>query len=167
MDSWLETKSFPLSLVSASGFVFKEDKILLIKDKKRGWSFPGGVSDKGEAILDCLKREIYEESSIVIEPRKLVGVYQRLKGKPGYGPLEGVELPPVIVLTFICDYLDGKESISEESEDVCWVTIDKAKELIDEPYVRLTLNDLIDFDGDIFFRSFDSMEDIKDKYGIK
>ena len=47
------------------------------------------------------------------------------------------------------------------------MTIDKAKELIDEPYVRLTLNDLIDFDGDVYFRSFDSMEDIKDKYGIK
>ena len=34
MDKWLETRQFPTSLVSASGFVFKEDKVLMIKHKK-------------------------------------------------------------------------------------------------------------------------------------
>lgn len=44
----------------------------MIKDTNRGWSFPGGVSEKGKAILDCLKREIFEESGIIIEPKSLL-----------------------------------------------------------------------------------------------
>lgn len=161
MDKWLETKQFPTSLVSASGFVLKEDKVLMIKDTNRGWSFPGGVSEKGEAILDCLKREIFEESGIIIEPKKLIGVYQRLKSKPGYGPLEGGELPPVIVLTFLCDYKGGKETVSQESDEVSWFDIQEAKELIKNPYVLLTYNDFLNYNNDVFFRSFDKIEDLK------
>lgn len=155
MDKWLQTKQFPTSLVSASGIVVKDDKILMIKHKKRGWSFPGGVSDSGEAILDCLKREINEESGINVKPGKLFGVYQRLKTKPGYGPLEGVELPPVIVLVFVCEYVDGKESISDESDDVSWFTIEEAKQLITDSFAKLCLNDYLFFKGDIFFNCVD------------
>ena len=161
MDNWLETKEFPTSLISASGFVFRQDKVLMVKDKRRGWSFPGGVSDQGEAVLDCLKREIFEESGINIEAKNLIGVYQRLQPKPGYGPLQGTYLPPVIVLTFICDYVDGKERVSEESDEIGWFKIEEAKELINDVFVKMTLNDLLNYDGNVFFRSFDKMEDLK------
>ena len=41
-------------------------------------------------IIDTLKREVLEESGIVCEPEHLVGVYQNLLVKEGYGPLEGM-----------------------------------------------------------------------------
>ena len=41
--------------------------------------------------------------------KKFVGIYQRLNTKDGYGPLEGMILPPVVNLTFICKYIDGNE----------------------------------------------------------
>lgn len=161
MDKWLETRQFPTSLISASGFVFKEDKVLMIKHKKRGWSFPGGVSDEGEPVLDCLKREIYEESGINVEPKELIGVYQRLKPMPGYGPLQGSEVPPVIVLAFKCDYLEGKETVSEENDDAAWFTLQEAKQLISDPYTMLTFNDLLEYDGNVSFRYFETTQDIR------
>ena len=46
----------------------------------------------------------------------------------GYGPLEGMILPPVVNLTFICKYIDGNENVSDESIEVGWFTPNIAKE---------------------------------------
>lgn len=79
--------------------------------------------EQGEAILDGLKREIFEESGIVAKPENIVEIYQRLSPKAGYEPLEGMVLPPTVNLTFICKYEGGKETISDESIEVnCFFT---------------------------------------------
>lgn len=106
MDEWLKTRNLPLHFISVAGLVYKGDEVLLIKSKRRGWEIPGGVVEQGEDIMSGLKREIFEESGIVAEPEKFVGIYQRLNTKDGYGPLEGMILPPVVNLTFICKYID-------------------------------------------------------------
>lgn len=85
MDNWLETRLLPVHFVSAAGLVYKDDKVLLIKTPKRGWELPGGVVEQGESILDGLRREIFEESGVISEAEKMVGIYQRLPSKPGYG----------------------------------------------------------------------------------
>ncbi len=160
MDKWLETKEFPLSLISASGFIFKDGKILMTRHRKRGWCFPGGIAEAGEDVLTCLKREIQEESGVEVAPDHLVGVYQRVKPKPGYGPLEGSLLPPVIVLTFVCDYIGGRETVSEECPEVTWHTLEEAKELISDPFVRKTFEDLLGYDGKVSFGAFEKKEDL-------
>ena len=68
MDNWLETKQLQVHFVSAAGIVYKGDKVLLIRTARRGWEYPGGIVEQGEAILDGLKREILEESGIIAEP---------------------------------------------------------------------------------------------------
>ena len=55
MDNWLETKNLQVHFVSAAGVVFREGKVLMIRSERRGWEFPGGVVEQGEAILDGLK----------------------------------------------------------------------------------------------------------------
>lgn len=159
VDNWLETKQFPLSMISAAGFVFKDGKILMVRHHKRGWSFPGGVAEQGEAVLDCLKREILEESGITAEPEHLVGVYQRLRAKAGYGPLEGSELPPVIVLTFICDYSRGEEIVSEECTDVAWFTLEQAAEAITDTNTKRMFEDMFRYEGNVIFDVFGNEKD--------
>ena len=108
MDKWVEMKQLQVHFVSAAGLVYKNDKVLLIRSARRGWEFPGGVVEQGEAILDGLKREICEESGIIAEPRCLAGICQRLTMKEGYGPLEGMMIPPNVSILFICDYVSGE-----------------------------------------------------------
>lgn len=55
----------------AVGVLQKDGKILICQRKKGSryglkWEFPGGKLESGETILDCLKRELGEELSIVI-----------------------------------------------------------------------------------------------------
>ena len=154
MDKWLETRQLQVHFVSAAGLVYKDDKVLLIKSKKRGWEIPGGVIEQGEAILDGLKREIFEESGIIAKPENIVGIYQRVSSKAGYGPLEGMVLPPTVNLTFICKYEGGKETVSDESIEVDWFLPDEAKERITDPYIKKLFVDMLEFDGKQRFVTF-------------
>ena len=134
MDEWLKTRNLPLHFISVAGLVYKGDEVLLIKSKRRGWEIPGGVVEQGEDIMSGLKREIFEESGIVAEPEKFVGIYQRLNTKDGYGPLEGMILPPVVNLTFICKYI---------------ITV---------PDIKKRVCDMLEFDGKQHFSTFENID---------
>jgi len=159
MDKWLETKQLQVHFVSAAGLVFKEDKVLLIRSQRRGWEFPGGVMEQGETLLDCLKREIREESGIDARPRCLAGIYQRLNLKPGFGPLEGMMIPTTVNLVFICDYEGGIPTPSDESLEVGWFTPEEAKEMVTSPHIRKALIEMLNYDGKVYFGAFMRNED--------
>ena len=115
----------------------------------------GGTVEQGETITDALRREIYEESGIHCEPEHLTGIYQNLIVKDGYGPLEGMTIPPIINLAFICRYIDGEASVSEESEDVRWVTPEEATGMVTHPLYAKRLTDMLRTDGSVVFSSYE------------
>lgn len=54
----------------------EEGRVLLIRrGDGRGWSLPGGIMEPGEGVVDCLLREVWEETGLEVEPLHLVGVY--------------------------------------------------------------------------------------------
>ena len=154
MDNWVESKQLPVHFLSASGLVFKDGKVLLVRTSNRGWEFPGGVIEQGEDLITGLKREILEESGIVAEPRSFCGCYQRLTKRPGYGPLEGMMIPTTVTLTFVCDYVSGTERITDESMETGWFTPEEALNKVTTPHIRKELEDLLDFNGKQCFASF-------------
>lgn len=155
MDDWLYTKELPVNFIAASGLVYREKKVLLLRSKRLGWEFPGGVVNAGESILDGLKREILEETGIIAKPVNLVGVYQNLSKKKGYGPLEGMDLPPTVNFSFICKYISGVEKTSEESEEVGWFTPEEARKMVTFPSYDKRLADMLAFDGGQHFYTFE------------
>ena len=152
MDNWMT--EFPVHFVSAAGVVFKEDKVLLIRSDRRGWEFPGGVVEHGEAVIDALKREIFEESGINAEPEYLTGIYQNVAFKQGYGPLEGLTLPTTVNLVFRCRYVGGVETVSEESREVGWFTPEDAVNMITQSYLKKEFEDALGGRGVIHFDTF-------------
>ena len=55
------------------GLIFRGDTILLSK-LWNGYSFPGGGVMRGELLADALKREVFEETGIKVQPDKVVEV---------------------------------------------------------------------------------------------
>ncbi len=159
MDRWVEERRLQVHFVSAAGLVYRDGRVLLIRSDRRGWEIPGGVVEQGETVLDCLKREILEESGIIAEPKFLAGINQRLNTKPGYGPLEGLTIPPTVNLIFICSYAGGTERISDESREVGWFTPDEAKAMVTLPPLRKILEEAMASDGSMFFSAFVRNED--------
>jgi len=39
------------------------------------WGLPGGLIEIGETISQCVVREVLEETGLLVEPTRLVGVY--------------------------------------------------------------------------------------------
>lgn len=154
MDHWLETKQLQVHFVSAAGVVYKDGKVLLIRTARRGWEYPGGVVEQGEAILDALKREILEESGIIAEPECMTGIYQNLLKKNGYGPLEGMILPTTVNLVFRCRYVGGEPAASDESLEAGWFTPDEAMLRITQPYFRKAFEDAHHYRGEQHFGTF-------------
>ena len=150
MDNQMSYDQFPVHFVSAAGVVFKEDKVLLIRSDRRGWEFPGGLVEQGEAILDALKREIMEESGIEAEPEYLTGIYQNVVPKQGYGPLEGMTLPTAVNLVFRCRFSGGTETVSDESLEVGWFTREEASSMISQTYLKKQFEDAISEQGQHF-----------------
>ena len=65
--------------------------------------------------------------------------------------MEGMKLPPVVNLTFCCQYICGTEHITEECDDVGWFTAEEAKERVGDrfPTIERKLDDLLAFNGSL------------------
>src|ERR1043166_3342417 len=73
----LESKSVEkkeIKEVSCVAIQNKNDEYLLVYNKKfGGWQFPGGKLEKGENAGESAKREIFEETNLVVENLGKIG----------------------------------------------------------------------------------------------
>lgn len=72
--------------ISARGVIFKDGKILAQQPQKDGvpydfWCTMGGGMDPGESIVDCLQREMIEETGITPKIGRLLYVQQFIDAK--------------------------------------------------------------------------------------
>jgi len=96
--------------VDIRGVVFRDDKILLVRElADGGWTLPGGWVDVNEPPSRAAEREVREESGYLVRAVKLLAVYDRnLHGHPPY-------LFHVYKLYMACEFLGGKPQESIET----------------------------------------------------
>ena len=61
-----------------SAIVYQDagQKVLLTQRTDNGrWCLPGGRLDPGESVEECCVREVLEETGLIVEVQKMVGVY--------------------------------------------------------------------------------------------
>jgi 8-oxo-dGTP pyrophosphatase MutT (NUDIX family) len=69
--------AFPKHRLAAAVAVINDDKkVLLIKNWKRGWEFPGGYVENGESAIDAAIREVKEEAGIQVQLKRFCGITQ-------------------------------------------------------------------------------------------
>ena len=114
--------AFPKHRLAVSVAVLNnKNEILLVKNWKRGWEFPGGYVENGESLQSAAIREVKEESGIEIQLSKMCGLIQDVNnsrctvlflGNPLSGTLTGGD-----------DALDARYySIEEALNKVTWKT---------------------------------------------
>ncbi|MGQ0683678.1 NUDIX domain-containing protein [Bradyrhizobium sp.] len=66
-----------LTLTTAAVSVFDaQERLLLAEEADTGfWTLPGGIIDPDEIPSDAAVRECWEETGLLVQPRKLIGVF--------------------------------------------------------------------------------------------
>lgn len=79
-DLFCNEEGYQTPKVDVRGVVFKEDKILLVKEKIDGkWALPGGWAEFNLSIKENVEKEILEEAGIIAKAKRLLAVHDRKK----------------------------------------------------------------------------------------
>ena len=148
-------KVLPTHIVSVGGLVYnKKNEILLVKNKRRGWEFPGGQVENGETLTEALIREIKEESGIRIKVLKMVGVYSKVTPHKGYN---GVKIVPTQVnIDFICKHISGKLMISNETTDFGWFKKGDVNGMITNKIYKIRIKNMLEENDYIKYLAYDN-----------
>lgn len=119
-DLFASESGYATPKVDVRGVVFRDDAILLVKERRDGlWTLPGGWADVNDSPAEATVREVYEESGYRARATKLLACYDRNKhGHPPYGF-------HIYKLFFQCDLLGGAPSPSVETEGAAFFREDE------------------------------------------
>lgn len=124
-DLFSEQAGYATPRVDVRGIVFKDDKILMVKEKSDGrWTLPGGWADPNEPPSTAVEREVFEESGFIVKASRVLAVYDR--DKQGHYPPHPFH---VYKLFFLCELQGGKETLSIETSGVEFFSEEEIPEL--------------------------------------
>jgi 8-oxo-dGTP diphosphatase len=115
-------REFPeIPLVGVGAIIIEGPRVVLVKRAhpplQDQWSIPGGVLEVGELVREAAAREAREETGLVVEPRELLGVYDRVLRDAG----QRVQYHYVLI-DFLCRHVAGELQASGDAAEVGWFT---------------------------------------------
>lgn len=77
MDSKNSTRRKPININGAGVLIIDKDKkvLLQLRTDSKSWGIPGGCLNVGESLQNAAKREVYEETGLMVDNLKLFNVY--------------------------------------------------------------------------------------------
>src|SRR5271169_2961639 len=110
-------RSYPEQPIIAVGAVIVDgSRVLLVRRAteplKGEWSVPGGMLELGEKLRDGVRREVLEETGLVIEPGEMLDVFDSIftdgRGRTQYH---------YVLIDFLCRPITGEAKAGTDVSD--------------------------------------------------
>ncbi|MFX1255301.1 MAG: NUDIX hydrolase [Promethearchaeota archaeon] len=115
---------YPTPMVDIRAVIFKDNKILLVKEKKEGcWALPGGWADIGYTPSEVAIKEVKEEAGLDVQASRILAILDKKCHNHPPQPFYTYKI-------FIqCDITGGKLNPGHETSDVQFFSLDNLPEL--------------------------------------
>jgi 8-oxo-dGTP pyrophosphatase MutT (NUDIX family) len=123
MPSWYRDPAAPEPnrplRVGAVALIERDGAVLVERRADDGsWGLIAGAVEAYESIVEALRREIYEESALLVAPAELLGIFSEPSRIVGYA--DG-NVYRVLAIAFVVTVCDGDPVRSEESLELRFV----------------------------------------------
>jgi ADP-ribose pyrophosphatase YjhB (NUDIX family) len=100
--------------------IFRRDRVLLVERGKsplKGyWSLPGGAVETGERLEEGVRREVLEETGLVVKPVRLFTILERImRDKQGEAEYH------YVLVDYLCRVISGSLEAASDVSRVEWV----------------------------------------------
>ena len=126
-----------LLIPGVAAVIHNSEGHLLLQEQVGGvWSLPAGAIEPGEAPADTIRREVLEETGLIVEPAELLGVFG---GSDFRGVYANGDVVESTVVVYRCSVIEDTGHISDsETVSLAYFSEDRAPNLT-LPYPRSVL----------------------------
>lgn len=97
--------------VSVKGVVIRDSRVILLRNERDEWELPGGKLEFGEDPETSVRREIFEELSLAVQPARILDSWV----------YEITRTVQVLILTYGCIELSREAAqLSHEHKELRW-----------------------------------------------
>lgn len=108
-------------IIGVGAVIIDGGRVLLVRrdtEPLRGeWSVPGGMLELGEKLRDGVRREVLEETGLVVEPGEVLEVFDSI-----FADVQGRTEYHYVLIDYLCRPISGESRPGTDVSDVRWVS---------------------------------------------
>jgi ADP-ribose pyrophosphatase YjhB (NUDIX family) len=120
-------REFPSAPIAGVGAVVLDDerRVLLVRrgqePLKGEWSLPGGALELGERLVDGIRREVLEETGLLVEPVEIVAVFDHISHEDSGGREPGRVRFHYVLVDYRCRVVSGRLASATDVTEARWM----------------------------------------------
>jgi len=107
--------------VATGAIVIKNGRVLLVKRKNPPsqylWAIPGGRVKAGESLVNSVKRELLEETGVIVDVGEVVHVFDVIETHGN-----GNTKTHYVIIDYRAEYVSGELRAGDDALEVRWVS---------------------------------------------